>query len=47
MTGHEKNFPISRDLQNRDEGKFLGHSVYGIVLVLRRAYNALESVEKR
>ncbi|CAB3979272.1 hexosaminidase D-like [Paramuricea clavata] len=40
-------YDIPRDLQNRDEGKFLGHSVYGIVLVLRRAYNALESVEKR
>jgi hypothetical protein len=44
----EQHFSISRDLdQNRDEGRFLGHSVYGIVLVLRRAYNALGSVERR
>ncbi|XP_028416739.1 hexosaminidase D-like [Dendronephthya gigantea] len=40
-------YDIPRDLQDRDEGRFLGHSVYGLVLTLQRAYNALASVEKR
>ncbi|XP_046852487.1 hexosaminidase D-like isoform X2 [Xenia sp. Carnegie-2017] len=40
-------YDIPKDVSEKDEGTFLGHDIYGIVLKLRRAYNALESVEKR
>lgn len=38
---------IPRDLENADEGIFSGHAVFGEALRLRRAYNAITSVEVR